>query len=178
MAEKNVLVWVNDFFLRWSDFNAESNTAAFEDSHSVIKYAYTWTVNSNQIGNQILFLIENIQLSVEFYPELSWGRPLQTNDDLLKHEQGHFDLAEMINRKNLQKLQNRFHEKEFPTRGKNEDQSKQFAKEDSGKMINVEIEKLEETLSQKRQEYDEQTSFGKNLEKQLEYNSLFDKLRL
>jgi len=178
MGEKNVLVWSNDYFLRWSDFHAGSNTAAFEDSHSVIKYAYTWTVNSNQIGNQILFLIENIQLSVEFYPDLSWGRPLQTNDDLLKHEQGHFDLAEMIKRENLQKLQNRFHEKEFPTRGKNEERSKQFAKEDSGRMIAVEIEKLEETLSQKRQEYDEQTSFGKNLEKQLEYNSLFDKLRL
>jgi hypothetical protein len=178
MGEKNVLVWSNDYFLKWSDFNAESNTAAFEDSHSVIKYAYTWTVNSNQIESQILFLIENIQLSVEFYPDLSWGRPLQTNDDLLKHEQGHFDLAEMIKRENLEKLQNRFYEKEFPTRGKNEEQRKQFAKEDSGKMIAMEIEKLEEILSQKRQEYDEQTSFGQNLEKQSEYNSLLDKLRL
>ena len=45
-------------------------------------------------------------------------------------------------------------------------------------MIAMEIEKLEEILSQKRQEYDEQTSFGQNLEKQSEYNSLLDKLRL
>jgi len=178
MSENKVLVWSNDFFLRWSDFNAESNSAAFEDSHSFIKYRYTWTINSNKVGSEVLFFIENIQLSVEFHPVLSWVRTLQTNDDLLKHEQGHFDLAELIKRENLEKLQNKFYEKEFPTRGKNEEQRKQLAKEDSGKMIAIEIEKLEEMLSQRRQEYDTQTNFGQNLEKQLEYNSIFDRLRL
>ena len=178
MSENNVLVWSNDFFLRWSDFNAESNPAAFEDSHSIIKYQYTWIVNSEKIGSQILFFIENIQLSVDFHPVLSWVRTLQRNDDLLKHEQGHFDLAELIKRENLEKLQNKFYEKRFPTRGKNEEQRKQFAKEDSGKMIAKEVEKLEQILLQRRKEYDEQTNFGQNLEKQLSYNSIFDRLKL
>ncbi len=178
MSEKNVLVWSNDSFLRWPDFIAESNTAAFEDSHSIIKYSYTWTVHSDEIESQIIFFIENIQLSVEFHPVLSWVRTLQASDDLLKHEQGHFDLAELIKRENLEKLQNKFHKKQFPTRGKNEEQRKQFAKEDSGKMIAIEVEKLEEVLSQRRQEYDQQTNFGQDLEKQSEYNSIFDKLRL
>ena len=111
MGEKNVLVWSNDSFLRWSDFNAESNPAAFEDSHSVIKYRNTWTINSEKIESQVLFFIENIQLSVEFHPVLSWVRTLQTNDDLLKHEQGHFYLAELIKRENLEKLQNKFHKR-------------------------------------------------------------------
>ncbi|MEK0319131.1 MAG: hypothetical protein QQN43_06090 [Nitrosopumilus sp.] len=178
MSENNVVVWSNDTFLKWSDFEAESNSATFEDSHSIIKYRYTWTVNSNEMKDQILFFIENIQLSVEFQSVLSWVRLLQANDDLLKHEQGHFDLAELIKRENLEKLKNKFHEKQFPTRGKNEEQRKQFAKHDSGKMIAEEVEKLEEILSQRRREYDEQTNFGQNLEKQLEYNSIFDKLKL
>ncbi len=178
MSENNILVWSNDSFLRWSDFKAEPNSAAFEDSHSIIKYRYTWTVNSDKMGNQILFFIENIQLSVEFHSVLSWVRLSQANDDLLKHEQGHFDLAELIKRENLEKLKNKFHEKQFPTRGKNEEQRKQFAKQDSGKMIAEEVEKLEAILSQRRQEYDEQTNFGQNLEKQLEYNSIFDRLKL
>ncbi len=178
MSENNLLVWSNDSFLRWSDFKAESNSAAFEDSHSIIKYRYTWTVNSDKLENQILFFIENIQLSVEFHPVLSWVRLSQANDALLKHEQGHFDLAELVKRENHEKLKNKFHEKQFPTRGKNEEQRKQFAKQDSGKMIAEEIEKLEEILSQRRQEYDVQTNFGQNLEKQLEYNSIFDELRL
>ncbi|MBA4718517.1 MAG: hypothetical protein HRO68_05270 [Nitrosopumilus sp.] len=178
MSKDNTLVWSNDSFLRWSDFNAESNTAAFEDSHSVIKYRYTWTVNSDEIEKQIIFFIENIQLSVEFHHVLSWVRLSQATDDLLKHEQGHFDLAELVKRENLEKLKNKFYEKQFPTRGKNEDQRKQLAKEDSGKMIAAEVERLEIILSQRRHEYDEQTNFGQNLDKQLEYNSIFAKLRL
>ncbi len=41
MSENNVVVWSNDSFLSWSDFEAESNPAVFEDSHSAIKYRYT-----------------------------------------------------------------------------------------------------------------------------------------
>jgi len=178
MSENDILVWSNESFLKWSDFKAESNSAAFEDSHSIIKYRQTWTVNSDKIGNQILFFIENLQLSVEFYPVLSWVRLSQANDDLLKHEQGHFDLAELVMRENLEKLKNKFHGKQFPTRGKNEEQRKQFAKHDSGIMIAEEVEKLEDILSKRRQEYDEQTNFGQNLEKQIEYNSIFDSLKL
>jgi len=109
---------------------------------------------------------------------LSWVRPLQNNDFLLAHEQGHFDLGELIRRENLEKLRSVFYEKQFPTRGKNEDQNKQFAKEDSGKMIAIDVEKLEQMLSKKRKEYDDETDFGKNLEKQTEYNDLFAKLKL
>ena len=178
MSENDIVVWSKDSFLTWSDFKAESNPAAFEDSHSVIKYRYTWTVNSDEIKDQILFSIENIQVFVDFHPVLSWVRISQTNDNLLKHEQGHFDLAESIKRENLVKLQNKFYEKQFPTRGNNEEQRKQFAKEDSGKMIAEEIEKLDHILSQRLQEYDEQTNFAQNLEKQSEYNLTFDKLRL
>lgn len=178
MSDNNVVIWSKDYFLTWSDFKAESNSASFEDSHSVIKYQFTWTVNSEKTANEILFFIENIQLSVEFQSHLSWVRNSQTNIDLLKHEQGHFDLGELIKRDNLEKLQNNLYGKQFPTRGKNEEQRKQFAKEDSGRIIVKEIEKLEQLLSQKRKEYDDKTDFGQNLEKQSEYNSLFDKLRL
>ncbi len=178
MGENNVVVWSKNSFLKWSDFQAESNPAVFEDSHSVVKYRYTWTVNSDEIKNQILFFIENIQLSVEFHPFLSWVRPSQADDNLLKHEQGHFDLAELVKRENLKSIQNEFYEKRFPTRGKNEEQRKQFAKEDSGKMIGKEIEKLDVIFLQQSKKYDEETNFGQNLDKQSEYDSVFEKLRL
>ena len=178
MSEINVIVWSKDSFLTFSDFQAESNPATFEDSHSVVKYRYTWTVNSDKIGSQIWFFIENIQVSAEFHPLLSWVRISQGPDNLLKHEQGHFDLSELVKREYLEKIQNNFYGKRFPTRGQNEEQRKQYAKEDSGKMIAKEIEKLEQILSKRRQEYDAQTDYGNNLEKQSEYNLMFDKLRL
>ena len=53
MNEDNVIVWSKDHSLIWSDFKSESNPALFEDTHSVIKYEFTWTVNSEKIENDI-----------------------------------------------------------------------------------------------------------------------------
>ncbi|MEK0350648.1 MAG: hypothetical protein QQN60_05435 [Nitrosopumilus sp.] len=178
MSENDTISWSNDSYLKWSDFDAESNTTTFEDSHSVIKYRFTWTVNSDEKETQIIFFIQNIQLFVEFHKILSWVRPSEATDDLLKHEQGHFDLAELVKLENIEKLKNKFYDKQFSTRGKNEDQRKQFAREDSGKLIVEEVQKIEVILSQRRKEYDEQTNFGQNLEKQSNYDSIFDKLKL
>ena len=75
------------------------------------------------------------------------------------------------------KLQKFFYEKQYPTRGKNDEQRKQFAKEDSGKIIGEEVEKLERQLLKRRQDYDEQTNFGLNSQKQSEYDLLFKKLK-
>lgn len=172
-----IIPWSKDTLLKWSDFKAESNPSIFEDSHSVIKYRYTWVVNSEKINDEILFFIEDIQLFVEFNPLLSWVRQSSTDDVLLKHEQGHFDLAELIKQENISKLHNMFYGKKFPTRGSNEEQRKQFAKEDSGKLIGIEVEKLESELKERSEVYDRHTDFGKNIEKQQEYNTIFDKLR-
>ena len=178
MNENNIITWSKQYFLKWSDFKAEPNPGSFEDAHSTIKYRYTWTVNSEKIGSQILFLIENIYVNVEFHSILSWVRTSQINDQLLNHEQGHFDLAELVKHENEKNIQNIFSGKYYPTRGQNEEQRKQFAKDDSGKMIAKEIEKLEQYLSQRREIYDTETNYGQNLDKQKHYDVIFDKLRL
>ena len=177
MDEIEPIGWSKNIFLKWSDFKAEHNSSIFEDSHSEIKFRFTWTVNSDTKNEDIVFLIENIELFVEFHPLLSSFRTLEINENLLKHEQGHFDLAELIKIENLEELQNKFYNLQFPTRGKNDEQRKQFAKVDSGKMISKEIEKLEELLHIRRQQYNEQTNFCQNQEKQIEYDLIFNNLR-
>lgn len=176
MSDIDVLVWSKNSPLQWSDFKAESHPAAFEDAHSVIKYRYTWTVNSEKMGSEVVFFIENIELFTEFHRLLSWVKIPNANHALLKHEQGHFDLAELVKRENLEKLQKIFYGKNYPTRGKNEEQRKQFAKEDSGRMIGKEVEELEKQLLERLQDYDDQTNFGQNSGKQSEFNMIFDKL--
>ena len=177
MDEIEPIGWSKNIFLKWSDFKAEHNSSIFEDSHSEIKFRFTWTVNSDTKNEDIVFLIENIELFVEFHPLLSSFRTLDITENLLKHEQGHFDLAELIKIENLEELQNKFYNLQFPTRGKNDEQRKQFAKVDSGKMISKEIEKLEELLHIRRQQYNEQTNFCQNQEKQIEYDLIFNNLR-
>lgn len=177
MSENVVLNWENNSYLKWSDFKAESNPAVFEDSHSVIKYRFTWTVNSDNVDGEIKFLIEDIRVSVDFNPLLSWVRILESNDDLLNHEQGCFDLAELVKRENIAKLEEEFYSKPFPTRGKNEEQQKQFAKEDSGKMIAEEVEKLQQLYNEKCHKYRNETKFGHNAEQQSKYDLSFKSLR-
>ena len=177
MSQNTVISWSKDYLLDWSDFKAESNPAAFEDAHSTIKYRYTWTVNSDSVGNQIRFFIENIGLTTEFHPLLSWVRQPQATSQLLNHEQGHFDLTELLRPEIITKIQNVFVGKKFPTRGQNQEQQKQFAREDSGLLIAKEIEKLEKYLFEKQEEYDKQTNYGQIIEKQQEYDNLFKNLR-
>ncbi len=177
MSQNNVISWSKHYFLGWSDFQAESNPATFEDAHSTIKYHYTWIVNSDIIDSQIKFFIENIDLTTEFYPLLSWVRQPQATPELLNHEQGHFDLAELLRLNITAQIQNMFNGKKFSTRGQNHEQQKQFAREDSGLMIANEVEKLEKYLFEQQEEYDKQTNYGQIIEKQQEYDDMFKKLR-
>lgn len=177
MSQNTVISWSRDYLLDWPDFQAESNPATFEDAHSTIKYRYTWTVNSDSVGNQIRFFIENIALTTEFHPLLSWVRQPQATSQLLNHEQGHFDLTELLRPEILAQIQNVFVGKKFPTRGQNQEQQKQFAREDSGLLIAKEIEKLEKYLFEKQEEYDKQTNYGQITEKQQEYDNSFKNLR-
>ena len=176
--EKTSLEWSGDLALSWSDFKAESNPAVFEDSHSVIKFRFTWVVDSDKVDGKIIFLIRDISLYVEFHPLLSWVRLSEANDSLLNHEQGTFDLAEQIKRENMTNLQERFYKKYFSTRGQNTEQQKQFAKVDSGKMIHDEVEKLEKLFYEKSQKYHHDTNYGKSIESQSNYDSVFKKLHL
>ena len=146
MIEHEVIHWSETNLLNVSNFMAEPNPGIFEDSHSVIKYGFTWIVNSEQFGAEVVFSIENIQLSVEFNPLLSWIRMSEFNDDLLKHEQGHFDLAEIIKRQHQKIFEVEFYHKHFPTRGQNDAQRKQFAKEGSGKMISLKIDESQVSI--------------------------------
>lgn len=177
MGEKTTLEWSPNFALSWSDFQAESNPAVFEDSHNVIKYRFTWIVNSENIDGKIIFLIDDISLFAEFHPLLSWVRPSEANESLLNHEQGNFDLAELVRRENIANLQTKFYKKHFPTRGQNDEQRKQFAKEDSGKMINEEVEKLQTIFDEKSLKYQNETNYGKNIEEQSKYDLIFKQLR-
>lgn len=177
MEDKDIIIWSKDYFLSWEDFQAEPNPAAFEDSSCNIKYHYTWTVNSELIDGQIFFSIDDIQLSTQFLRHLSWVRKQHSTDELLKHEQGHFDLAESFRPEITRSLKEKFQGQRFPTRGQNDEQRKQFAKENSGLLIAKELEIWSEKIHEEREKYDEETSFGNNFATQKIYNEKFILLR-
>ncbi len=177
MSQNNVISWSKDYFLKLSDFKADSNPATFEDAHSTIRYSYIWTLNSEYVDGQIKFFIENIVLTTEFYPILSWIRQSQETALVLKHEQGHFDLVESFKPTITKHVEDVFKKKFFSTQGQNQEQQKQFARKSSGLMISNEIEKWEKYIFDERKEYDVQTDYGHIIEKQQKFDDIFKQLR-
>ncbi len=177
MAETDVIIWSQSRLLAWSDFKADPNPAVFEDAHSAIRYRPTWTINSGQDEDgRAFFSIVNLHMIVEFHPRLSWARPAR-DDRLLHHEQGHFDLAELFIRNNIGKIRDILYGRRFPVRGGNVDQCKQFAKEDSGLVVNSETDVLENRLDTVRAEYDTETEYGMHAAGQADYDKIFAALR-
>lgn len=172
-----VITWSKANLLNWSDFMAEPNPAVFEDAKSTIQYRISWTVNSEKIGEQILFFIKDIQLSVEFYPMLSWVREMYATPELLKHEQGHFDLAELLRNCITKQITDTFSEQMYPVKGKNEEQRKQFAKEQSALLLEVELKKWQSYLDEQQHEYDNKTNFGQDVKAQSLFDEQFSQLR-
>jgi hypothetical protein len=134
-------------------------------------------VKSEEQEKNIYFVIDDIQLSTLFFRHLSWVREHCDTQSLLKHEQGHFDLAQSLLPVIKENILSKFKNKRFPTRGQNEEQRKQFAREDSGTMIAKELEKWSDKLQKKQKQYDIETEFGSNLKKQKEYDEQFLDLR-
>ena len=62
MSSNDMIQWSPNYCLNWSDFQAESNPAIYEDSHSFIKYGFTWVVNSDKLNENIVFLIDQIKI--------------------------------------------------------------------------------------------------------------------
>ena len=196
MASTDPIRWEPDRLLVFSDFEADANPAAFEDAYCAIRYRPTWTVTSEQCpdcmdsdfvcsnrpnndGNtqeHILFSIRDFDIHTEFHPILSWVRP-SCSARHLKHQQGHFDLGESVMQEMIQDMRNTLYGKRYPTRGKNEDQRRQLAKEDSARIIEPLVKILYDEFVKRDAEYDSSTQHGENYHEQLEYDRKFESLR-
>ncbi|WP_238549776.1 hypothetical protein [Candidatus Nitrosotenuis chungbukensis] len=131
-------------------------------------------------GNKFKFKIRDMKLRAIFIPEFSWVMKNISDKNrilLLKHEQGHFDLAEEITRKARIKIIKRFQNKVFTVKGKNENEAKNDAILQVTK-IRKEIEsELQKEFKYQEAKYDDKTNHGLILKYQEEYNKRFEKLR-
>ena len=173
----DIIPWSKTTFLKWSDFEADPNPAIFEDASVTVRYRIVWTVGSEKIKDQIQFFIEDIKMVTEFYPALSWVRDMYATDKLLHHEQGHFDLVELLREEITASMSKAFHGKMYPVMGKNEEQRKQFAKEHSALLLDDELKNWQPYVDKRQSEYDAHTDFGENAKAQSNYDVRFAKLR-
>lgn len=93
---KSIIEWSKDYKLKWSDFKAEADTTILAFANTVYKIEILPT-NVAVDSNNHIQNYEALTAVAQFYAKLSWV--YEEDDNLLKHEQLHFDIAELYARK-------------------------------------------------------------------------------
>lgn len=88
-----------------------------------------------------------------FYPESSWYRPELASQNILSHEQLHFDISELFARKMRARV------KRFS-----------FTSDVKAEMNQI-YEQILKELQTFQKRYDEETNFSREVEKQIEWNN-------
>jgi len=139
--EDDFIKWQESRRLAWDDFKAEpmqiGNTAAMTTTHLGFSYKVT--------NGKVTYTID-----CRFEKNKSWG--LVKNDWILKHEQGHFDIAEIFARK-LNKSINEY----------------QFNKSSFQKDLNDIYKSVVDEKEKFQQQYDDETDYSRNKPKQEEW---------
>lgn len=175
-----IINWNKTRILKWSDFKKEPDHESNASASAAIGFESMPIIEHIKIRGEFKFKIKDMRLFAVFIPNLSWVMKNLSKKNsmlLLKHEQGHFDLAEEITRKSRTKAINRFQDRSLVANGKNED----AAKKDAILQVNVmrkEIEaKLQGEFKSQETKYDDITNHGLIMSHQEEYNKRFNKLR-
>ncbi|MCK0161981.1 DUF922 domain-containing protein [Allomuricauda sp. F6463D] len=144
--EEGVL-WEKSKRLTWADFKGKVPPAA--ESAAITASGISYSYSANLLHHEVHL---DFEVNAYFYPNESWYRPELCNDNILAHEQLHFDITELFARKMREKLR----------RTSFSDDVKSEVRK-IYKDILVELQKYQE-------QYDWETNFSRNREKQIEWN--------
>jgi hypothetical protein len=175
-----VIIWNKTRILKWNDFKKKPDPEAKALAISAIGFQSNPLIEHIKTGSKFKFKIRDMQFYAVFIPDFSWVMKNVSKKDstlLLKHEQGHFDLAEEITRKTRIKTTNCFQNRAFSVKGKNEDEAKKDAILQVTKIRKGIDGKLQKEFKSQETEYDEKTNHGLIIEYQEKYNKRFKKLR-
>src|SRR5690554_66480 len=144
-VDSNHFYWTEDAKLHWSDFQGKveesSNLAALATMALPYKF-------ETEVESKIDFTIQ-----VYFIKSDSWAKKEEENDLLLKHQQLHFDIAELHRRKVVKELIN----SEI-----NSDNYKATLKQIVGRFWGDEYPKMQN-------QYDDDSNFSQNIKGQIEW---------
>jgi hypothetical protein len=142
-GQENFLSWNESKRLEWNDFSGQTNDSSKFDAEvfAEVRYRYNFK-NPDDFHFDVV---------ANFNKNISWSRKQHQSQDLLKHEQLHFDIAEVYARKMKEMFDNYRYTENFS--------------EEIVLLFNE--KKLEYHAMQKQ--YDEETDHSLNKEKQTEW---------
>jgi hypothetical protein len=139
--------WNPNIRLTWADFKGKVPPAAEPAATTASGISYTYS--ANLLHHEVHL---DYEVNAYFYPNESWYRPTLCDENTLSHEQLHFDISELFARKMRDRLERT-----------------SFSDD-----VKAEIRKIYKEILQELQDYQDQydweTNFSRNREKQLEWN--------
>jgi len=141
--------------LTWNDFPEKNDpNLAFV---AYIKYDYKYSIPSFKLENNVIVPAEVIG-TLEFNRNESWVRPGMQSEEILEHEQGHFNIGILTIREIMKELKSiRFQPKE-----KNPKQ-----------ILDGIVEKISKKYTEMEKQYDLETNHSQNKENQAKWNHFF-----
>jgi len=89
IGSDSIIMWTQNTPLKWSDFQAKPDTLSTYRAMTFFQIGLKFEESENSY---------TLDIPTYFYKKLSWTKT-QSNIQLLKHEQLHFDMAELMARK-------------------------------------------------------------------------------
>ncbi len=143
----SLIDWSADKRLTWSDFKESPDASSPNAALTATNIRFNFSYSSDK-GFQF-------HITCQFDKNKSWGRV--KTDYILSHEQGHFDIAEIYARK----LYKAFKEYKPDV-------------EKANKEVNKIYENVMHELTEAQKEYDQETNFSINKDKQAEWLKKID----
>jgi len=175
-----VIIWNKTQFLKLTDFKKNPDLKSMASANSAIGFESAPLIEHIKTGGKFKFKIRDMQLHAIFIPNLSWVLKNISKKNrrlLLKHEQGHFDLAEEITRKTRTQVTKRFQNRSLVTKGKKEHSAKRDAISQVSKIRKKIDIKLQKEFKNQETKYDDKTNHGLIKKYQKRYDKRFEKLR-
>jgi len=145
--------------LEWADFTGkpDANSTFFAHTWYTLKYSY-----NNVVTNGDQATIDGFEAILELDPNKSWVRTDKTSDELLEHEQGHFNIGIMCMRELLTTVN-----------------GTSFSKSDYAEALRNIFREVMRKYNDMNVQYDNETEHFKNKEQQQKWNAVFaEKLEL
>ncbi len=176
-VDSKEIEWTPDFSIKPENFLGIVDDSDPHDARTRagVNYFFEHSVEENKKRYKIK--IENIWVRAYFLPHGSWIREKILGEinlpKLLKHEQGHFDLAERSARRFERKLKNKFQNKTFSY-------NKNLVSDPVAEIrhsIQMEFEILNKEVEQGHRNYDKLTNHGLISKEQEKFDTRFAQLR-
>lgn len=141
--------------LTWDDFTGKPDKNSTFDAHTYwnVNYRYKKVIYKNDTAR-----IEEPVVILELNKRLSWVKPGRETPNLLKHEQGHFDIGLLCQKELIDKFN-----------------TSTFTRFDFRDKVQLLFKTILDKYALMGTKYDDETRHGKNPEKQKSWNDFFSR---